>query len=178
MATSTAAKTMKAREVKYVDKVDAVITRERKGIVVERELDKIYAEHGMVTPDLIIDLAKDDGHPLHKHFEWDDAVAGEKYRRAQASSMILASKFVAVLSEQRGIPNVVAAKPLEVRKFLPQHRSEGFRMRKEIMGDAESRQYVIERKISVLRSWLRETVDVSELATVREVIEKAIEGMG
>jgi len=160
----------------YVDKVDAVIPRERKSVAVERELDRIYKAEGTLTPETILARARSAEHPLHRYFEWDDSAAAEKYRRAQASSMILASKFVAVLTANGGVPDVVAASPVEVRKYLPQHRRDGFRMRKEILSDDDSRRYLIERKVSILRSWVRETMDIPELESLRAAIIKGIEG--
>ncbi len=162
--------------MQYIEKAEAHIKREKKGVVVDRELERIYAERGTLTPEAILESARDEGHALHRYFEWDDSVAAEKYRRAQASSLILASKFVAVLNEADTLPHVVAAALTQVvRKFLPESRAEGFRMRKEIIDDAELRRQLIDRKVSVLRSWLRETVDIPELADLRRVIGRGIE---
>jgi hypothetical protein len=36
----------------------------------------------------VLEAAKNRRNPLHKHFEWDDAVAGHKYRLEQARSII------------------------------------------------------------------------------------------
>lgn len=55
---------------------------------IEQELNQIYQQHGSLTPELIVDVARDKKHPLHDRFEWDDRKAGEAWRREQASSMI------------------------------------------------------------------------------------------
>ena len=52
------------------------------------ELLAIRAEHGKLTPALIVDVAADEDHPLHNRFEWDDEVAGRKYRLQQAKQLI------------------------------------------------------------------------------------------
>ncbi len=52
------------------------------------EIRAIYERHGRLTPALVVDEARDEIHPLHGHFEWDDTVAGEEYRRVQASRLI------------------------------------------------------------------------------------------
>lgn len=46
------------------------------------------ANAGVLTPALVVDTARDPGHPLHPKFEWDDAKAGEEYRRVQARTLI------------------------------------------------------------------------------------------
>lgn len=48
----------------------------------------IYTAHGALTPQIVLDEARDPEHPLHHRFEWDDAVAAEKWRREQAHELI------------------------------------------------------------------------------------------
>lgn len=40
------------------------------------------------TPHNIVELARDENNPLHGEFEWNDTVAGEKYREIQAREML------------------------------------------------------------------------------------------
>lgn len=56
------------------------------------QLQGIYQAHGTLTPRLVVDVARDAEHPLHGRFEWDDAVAGEKYREVQAGELIRSVK--------------------------------------------------------------------------------------
>lgn len=52
-------------------------------------LRKISAEHeGRLTPRAVIEAARNERSPLHRHFEWDDAVAAEAYRLDQAREII------------------------------------------------------------------------------------------
>lgn len=48
------------------------------------ELEKL----GEVTPENLVELARDEKNILHDEFEWDDSIAGEKYRIQQARQMI------------------------------------------------------------------------------------------
>ena len=41
-----------------------------------------------LTPKRLVDVSRPDEAPLHEEFEWDDAVAGEKYRETQANNII------------------------------------------------------------------------------------------
>ncbi len=52
------------------------------------QLLTIRDQHGALTPRLVVDEARDESHPLHTRFEWDDSVAGEKYRQQQAHDLI------------------------------------------------------------------------------------------
>jgi hypothetical protein len=52
------------------------------------ELLAIRAQHGVLTPAVVRDEARNVDHPLHNRFEWDDSVAGEAYRLDQAHRLI------------------------------------------------------------------------------------------
>lgn len=43
---------------------------------------------GELTPPAVVDAARDKKSALHRHFEWSDQVAAEKYRLDQARSLI------------------------------------------------------------------------------------------
>jgi len=50
---------------------------------------KIREENGdVLTPIQIVDKAKAKSSPIHEYFEWDDTIAGEKYRIFQARNLI------------------------------------------------------------------------------------------
>lgn len=52
------------------------------------ELLGIRNEYGRLTAETVVEVARDPGHPLHDRFEWDDAIAGEAFRREQARLLI------------------------------------------------------------------------------------------
>jgi hypothetical protein len=43
---------------------------------------------GKLTPKAVVEAARNNKSPLHKHFEWDDAKAAESYRLEQARELI------------------------------------------------------------------------------------------
>ena len=55
-------------------------------------LQNIYNQHGALTPELLVQEATPDTHPLHTHFEWDDTKAGKRYRELQAAQIIRSVK--------------------------------------------------------------------------------------
>lgn len=59
-----------------------------------QQLLAIRAERGSLRPQDVVDVARDDSHPLHSRFEWDNEIAGEAYRRVQASELIRSVKVV------------------------------------------------------------------------------------
>lgn len=144
--------------------------RERKSVVVDRELEKIYKRHKRVTVEVVLSEAAKPTHPLHSYFEWDDVAAGQKYRIVQAYSLIMASKFVVQLVEN-GVTTPRQVKgTANVRRLVSAFRGEGFRMRTDVLKDAESREAIVEKKRSQLRSWCESVIDISELTELRESI--------
>lgn len=58
------------------------------------ELQCIYARRGELTPAGVVDEARPEGSPLHHRFEWNDGIAGERYRQVQASELIRSVKII------------------------------------------------------------------------------------
>lgn len=56
-------------------------------------LQTIYDQHQRLTPKLVVDTARDTTHPLHDRFEWDNSIAGEKWRIHQARDLIVSYKI-------------------------------------------------------------------------------------
>lgn len=66
---------------------------------VGKELEKIEKREEL-TREAVLEYAKDKKSELNKCFEWDDSIAGEKYRLVQASA-ILSSISIVVKEEPR-----------------------------------------------------------------------------
>jgi len=148
------------------------ITTEKKTSVISRELEKIAVKNlGTITPTIVVDEAKNSAHPLHGHFEWNDKVAGHRFRLNQARSMIIAQKFTCQLKEANENKAVIEVTKKNVRKYLPDHEGqERFLPRAEVLSEEEHRKIIVERKLSVLRSWCDSVIDIDELSTIRSTI--------
>jgi hypothetical protein len=144
--------------------------RERKSVIVDRELERIYKKHKVVTVDVVLSEAAKATHPLHSYFEWDDRAAGQKYRIVQAYSLIMASKFVVSLVENDEITPKQVKGSAQVRRLVSAFRGEGFKLRTDALKDTESREAIIEAKRSQLRSWCNSVIDINELAPLRTTI--------
>lgn len=57
-------------------------------------LQGIYDQHGELTAELVVETARDENHPLHSRFEWDNAAAGDQWRKSQAAELIRSVKVV------------------------------------------------------------------------------------
>lgn len=73
------------------------------------ELLAVRGQHGQLTPQLVVDTARDPAHPLHSRFEWNDAVAGEAWRRQQAHELIRKARIVYRTADESGPEKSVRA---------------------------------------------------------------------
>jgi hypothetical protein len=82
-------------------------------------LQAIYDERGELTPALVVDVARDNRHPLHTRFEWNNTIAAEKYRRVQAHDLIRSVR-VNYTSPKTG-------NPISIRAFHAVKKDDGTR---------------------------------------------------
>lgn len=58
------------------------------------ELERLREENGgLLTVTAVVEAARDEDSPLHRHFDWDDNTAAEKYREWQARTLIQKCKI-------------------------------------------------------------------------------------
>ena len=120
-----------------------------------------------VTPENVLKKAKSKRTELHKCFEWDDSVAGEKYRLIQARDVI--SHFVIVQKKPDGAKQKIRSyqitternryeptrvflqKPDEYAALLERAKNEleSFKRRYEMLAELEDIFTEIDRLISV-----------------------------
>lgn len=72
------------------------------------QLAGIARDAGQLTPETVVEAATPEEHPLHSSFEWDDTIAGHKYRLVQASRMIRTVRVV-YTTDERGREHSVRA---------------------------------------------------------------------
>ena len=65
------------------------------------ELARIHTECDRLTPQVVVDESRPEDAPLHPAFEWDDSLAGERYRHIQARDLI---KTVEVIQPTNAVP--------------------------------------------------------------------------
>lgn len=169
---------METNPIEYMSKEESKVVRKRKTQVIEESLAVIVKKTGNITASQIVDVARSPKHPLHEYFTWDDTEAAEKWRKAQATAMIMATQYVCYLKAakkgRKPVEATAAMKATPVRRYLPAFTAEGFRERADVLSDEEARKFLVERKLSVLRGWCRSVVDVPELDALRTQISSLI----
>lgn len=70
---------------------------------------------GVLTPNAVIEDARDESSPLHAHFEWDDSEAAKQWRLEQARALIRSVK-VEIQTEARTVSTVRYVRSPEAEK--------------------------------------------------------------
>lgn len=137
------------------------------------ELDRLVAKHGgTVTPEQVVRFAKNPKTALHSYFEWDDKVAGEKYRLEQAEQYL---RVVATVIQVPG-----SGETVRVRAFLslPSDRGTGtYRPIGDVMADpareAECMEMLRREIVSLERRYKHFERARKALAVAVQVLEEA-----
>lgn len=76
-----------------------------KELVAKRLAEIAAANDGKLTPDLVVQDAEQSDSPLHELFEWDDGIAGHRYRIEQARQVITSVRVV-ITTEHKAVSTV------------------------------------------------------------------------
>jgi len=76
-----------------------------KDIIAKRLAEIAALNNGSLTPDLVVQDAESSDSPLHDLFEWDDGIAGHKYRIEQARNVITSVRVV-ITTEHKAVSTV------------------------------------------------------------------------
>lgn len=155
--------------------------------VVGETLDKL-AENTEVTAQSFLDISRPEDSPTHEIFEWNDAIAAEKYRLNIAGCVIRSIDVTRVEVEdattevsivetkeedqtyKRAYVNVNKSAGLQKAKFVPIEQA---------MSNADMRKQVLQNALDELNAYKRKYFMLSELAKVFDAIsevENALHG--
>lgn len=121
-------------------------------------LEQLAAEHGdRLTPAVVVAAAEAMDSPLHPCFEWDDALAGYRFRLDQARGLI--ANIRVRMSGENG-PFVRAY------VHVPQVGAEYYAPAARALSDPATRKLILDRALSELRALEARYRDLVELADV------------
>lgn len=139
--------------------------------IIKSEFDRLLKKHGVLTPEIIIDAAKDKRSKLHPFFEWNNAKAAHQWRLEQASMYL---RKIKVTVERDG------SDPVSARAFICIRRADDETDRGEyhpierVLNDEEMCNQMLESAYSELRSFQRKYRTLRQLAPVMEAIDETL----
>lgn len=134
-----------------------------KGIY-KADAQKVADEIGneKITPQEMIEKARNEQSELHKCFEWNDTVAAEKYRLQQARVVLSMLVFKPKTEEEQ-----------PVRIFSLTTEKSTYQPTKQFLVQADEYQDLLKRALAELETFKRKYSTLNEL----EEVFKAIEGI-
>ena len=135
-------------------------------------LNAMSEQHnGKITPQIVVDDAKDPKSPLHDYFEWDEKKAAHQWHITQAQYLIR-SIHIVVKSEDgtedtvRLFHNVTVSSPED-----PERAERVYITIKDAMEDEVTREQIIQKALGYLKSWRKRYSQYTELAELFMAID-------
>lgn len=127
--------------------------------MVKHELNKLGDSYTMHD---VVDMARDESHYMHSMFEWDDSIAGEKYRESQAQKIVHMLVYIDEETEKPSPVRVFYADPIEVRQYTPT---------KLILRDRDKYKGLLDQAIIELKAFRKKYEHLAELSAVFDAID-------
>lgn len=138
-------------------------------MTIQEELEAIREEHeGILRAEDVLEFAKNPETSLHKKFTWDDTLAAQQYRLAQARAVI---RVNVITPETTGM-TVRAYVSMMGDRRLP---GGGYRSLSDVMGNQELRRQLLAQAMKEARLWREKYKNLQELSTVFGAIDEAAE---
>ena len=116
----------------------------------------------------IVDMARDPDSPLHEEFEWDDTIAGEAHRRAQARRLVRAIS-VKVIQRERNTTREVTVRALH---HTTRNGRGSYRTVDAISSDEALRAEVIQAAYDMLLTWQARYETYAELGDIAKALKR------
>lgn len=137
----------------------------------QKVADEIYGISDTPTADEIISMASNPDTESYKLFDWDDAVAGPKWRRVQARYVMHALKVEFVNdSEEKAEPTKVM-EPVRMFYGNPNPDEDGFVSIVKVMGNRDTYEQLLERAKTELKWFKKKYSILTELEAIFEMID-------
>lgn len=124
------------------------------------------AKRGMLTKEALVDEARPEDSPIHDSFEWDDAIAAEKYRCEQAGYYIRHLEAIPV-DTGKPMPAFLSATPVSAKGG-----SNGYVSIETALASEPTRAIVLERAKRELTAFREKYEELEELADVFAAIDE------
>ena len=129
------------------------------------DADTVYGEIKGIgenaTAEQIVEMAKDESTESHKCFEWDNEIAGHKYRITQAQHLVRQLVIVEQAEKSR---------PTEIRAMYTS-KAGGYKETKLILQEKDEYEALLERAKNELRAFKQKYAMLTELENIFALID-------
>lgn len=122
-------------------------------------------QHGELTPEDVVEDAKNANSPLHSFFEWSDSKAAHEHRLHQARGLI--RSVVAVY-----VDDVKPAVRTRAFVHVPESSAPHYRSADHAMSQEKTRDMVLKQAWRELQGWRQRYRDLQEFADLIAVVDE------
>lgn len=115
------------------------------------------------TPHNIVELARDENSILHNEFEWDNEIAGEKYREEQAKLMLRCI----IVHEEKG-----DEKTTEVRAWVSTTERHVYETIEAVLTNEKEYENMLKTALKELESFKKKYHSLKELTPIFKAIDE------
>lgn len=126
------------------------MTKEKAAI--RDELLKLESE-SRLTPKAVVDRAKDPENPMHKMFEWDNKIAGARYRLQQARALISDFEVLVEVDERTYNLNEFVEQPQK------QNKQQGYTSIHKLVDNKRLARDCVNRQLTIARTYADKSRD-------------------
>lgn len=127
------------------------LTRKMDANKVGKELEQLGED---ITASGVVSIARKKSSEMHDYFEWDDSVAGERYREHQARTLINMLKVTYVKGKKESAP---------VKAYVNVKRKEGYSQIDKVVQNVDAYQMLLDRAYSELLVIKNKYTELSEI---------------
>ena len=149
-----------------------------KGDMFQAAMERLAAEHSVISPKIVLEEARNPNSPLHDKFEWDDSTAAENFRLIQAAGLIRQWKGTFVRIERE--VEVVKLSDIRMAESPETSRGRGkasYEKLDNILDDPKKRASLLRTVIRQVRSIKLKYEYLEELACVWQALEEVEAGL-
>ena len=145
-------------------------------------LETLSQQHnGRLTPQIIVDAARDENSLIHPCFQWNDSIAAEEHRKQQARQLM--GNLIVVHDtgnrqiRTRSRVNIeITREPeepttAETPACVPPRRERFYLSVQDVMHDPESRDYLLDQARREIASYRRKYATLNELSLLFSAID-------
>ena len=129
----------------------------------QKVAEEIHAIGDEVTPDQIVEAARDESTELHKCFEWDDTIAANKWRKYQARQ-VLCTLVIKVEEEPED-------ETPPTRVFYKTDNNEGYKHCNIVFRNDDEYQKLLQAAYAELRAFKIKYARLQELSEILALID-------
>ena len=144
---------------------DSTMDAQKTGEEIKAIVESMESKGELMKPEDMVNYARNNtDSELHKGFEWDDSIAGEKYRIEQARYINRILVYVENTPQEEKFDNV------EIRVFQQPERNKGYRETIQIVKNEDEYQSLLKQAYDELRRFKKKYSTLSELSEIFALI--------